>query len=106
MILTGNVAKVGMGVIVGYRRGSNFQYTRQVLIKVVESSVKKTDNLIGSRVLVEDRHGNRYYGKIIRVHGSGKNNVVIATFSTNLPGQAIGTEAIIYNRRSTETLKS
>ncbi len=86
----------GLGVVLGYRRGANMQYTNQVLIKVISSNVKNVSNLIGSKVLVKDPYGNEYRGKIVRVHARGRNNVVIATFNRNLPGQAIGSEVLIY----------
>jgi len=84
-----------VGVILGYRRGSNTQYVNQVLIKVFSPNIKNVSNLIGSKVIVRDKYGNEYRGKIIRAHARGRNNVVIAVFNTNLPGQAIGAEALI-----------
>ncbi len=90
------VLELGIGIVLGYRRGSNTQYVNHVLIKVIETIKKRVDNLIGAKVLVKDRYGNEYHGKIIGVHARGKNNVVIARFSRNLPGQAIGSEALIY----------
>ena len=86
----------GIGVVMGYRRGSNTQYPKQVLIKVVNSLTKKVDNLIGAKLLVRDAYGNEYHGKVIRVHARGRNNVVIGVFNRNLPGQAIGAEVLIY----------
>jgi len=93
------VLELGVGIVLGYRRGSNTQYPRQVLVKVIESIKKRVDNLIGAKVLVKDKYGNKYTGKIIKVHARGKNNVVIAVFRRNLPGQAIGAEAVIYYTR-------
>ena len=83
------------GVVLGYRRGSNTQYVNQVLIKVFSPVIKNVSSLIGSKVIVRDKYGNEYRGKIIRAHARGRNNVVIAVFNTNLPGQAIGAEALI-----------
>jgi large subunit ribosomal protein L35Ae len=88
--------ELGVGIVLGYRRGTNTQYPNQVLIKVVNLIVKKVDSLVGAKVSVRDRHGNLYIGKILRPHARGRNNVVIASFNRNLPGQAIGAEAIIY----------
>ncbi len=88
--------ELGIGIVLGYRRGTNAQYTNQVLIKVVDLIVKRVDNLVGAKVSVRDRHGNLYVGKILRPHAKGRNNVVIASFNRNLPGQAIGAEAVIY----------
>ncbi len=45
---------------------------------------------------MKDSHGNEYRGKVVRVHAKGRNNVVIAVFNRNLPGQTIGAEAIFY----------
>ena len=64
-------------------------------IKVFSTNIKNVSNLIGSKVIVRDKYGNEYRGKIIRAHARGRNNVVIAVFNTNLPGQAIGAEALI-----------
>ncbi len=85
----------GVGIVLGYQRGTKTQYVNNVLIKVISSEVGNVANLIGSKVLVKDKYGNEYVGKIIRVHARGKNNVVIARFNRNLPGQAIGSEALI-----------
>lgn len=83
-----------LGIVLGYRRGSNRQYVSQVCIKVITQSVE-VRSLIGRKVRVTDGHGNVYSGKIIKVHGSGKNGVVIAVFNRNIPGQLIGSEASI-----------
>jgi len=50
--------------------------------------------------LVRDGYGNTYYGRVIKVHGSGKNKVVIARFNNNLPGQVIGSRVDIFKLRS------
>jgi len=84
-----------VGVVLGYRRGSNTQYVNQVLIKVFSPNIKNVSSLIGSKVIVRDKYGNEYRGKIVRAHARGRNNVVIAVFNRNLPGQAIGAEALI-----------
>ncbi len=91
--------ELGVGIVLGYRRGTNTQYPNQVLIKVLDTVVKKVDNLVGAKVSVRDTHGNSYVGRIIKPHAKGKNNVVIASFKRNLPGQAIGLEARIYRLR-------
>ncbi len=88
--------ELGLGVVLGYRKGTNTQYPRQVLIKVIDTIKKRVDNLIGAKVLVKDKYGNKYYGRVIKSHARGKNNVVVAVFNRNLPGQAIGAEAVIY----------
>ncbi len=88
-------AKVYTGLIVGYRRGPNTQYERQVLIRVDGiASRGEASRLIGWRVLYCDTKGNKYRGKIIGVHGT--RGIVIAVFKPNLPGQAIGANVYIY----------
>lgn len=83
-----------LGIVLGYRRGSNRQYVDQVSIKVVAGSAD-VHSLVGRKVRVADSHGNVYLGRIVRVHGSGKNGVVIAVFNRNIPGQLIGSEVEI-----------
>ncbi len=84
-----------VGIILGYRRGSGRQYVDQVYVKVV-TSAEDIHSLVGRKVEVSDTYGNRYLGKVIKVHGSGKNGVVIVTFNTNIPGQLIGSEVTIF----------
>jgi len=76
------------GVIAGYRLGAGRQYNNQVLIKVF-TDPKSVHRLVGARVIVGDRFGNVYRGKVVRVHSS-KNCVVVARFRPNIPGQLIG----------------
>ncbi len=85
----------GVGIVLGYQRGTKAQYVNNVLIKVISCNEKNVANLVGSKVIVKDKYGNEYRGRIIRPHARGRNNVVIARFNKNLPGQAIGSEAII-----------
>ncbi len=83
------------GLVLGYRRGSNTQYENQVLLKIDGVSDRsKASQLIGWKVLFVDNKGNRFYGKIVGVHG-GK-GVVIGVFKPNLPGQAIGKNIYVY----------
>jgi large subunit ribosomal protein L35Ae len=86
---------VAVGIVLGYRRGSNTQYVNQVYIKVLGNC--NVHSLVGCRVRVVDGYGNTYLGRVIRVHGRGRNGVVIATFSRNVPGQVIGGEALFYS---------
>ena len=83
-----------LGIVLGYRRGSNTQYVSQVYIKVL-SPPEKVHSLVGRRVRVVDGHGNTYLGRIVKVHGAGRNGIVIAVFNRNLPGQLIGADAVI-----------
>ncbi|MET1160650.1 MAG: 50S ribosomal protein L35ae [Thermoprotei archaeon] len=82
------------GIIVGYVRGPNTQYSNFVLVKLNLPEGVKPDNFIGRRVLLIDKHGNEYRGKIVHVH-SRKHGVVEARFKPNIPGQAIGSVVII-----------
>ncbi len=76
-------------VILGYRRGTNTQYPRQVILKVEGVSLKVARGLAGRRVVYRDRYGNVYRGRILRTHGA-RNPLLIARFDRPLPGQAIG----------------
>lgn len=91
---------LGTGVILGYRFGNREQNPNQVFIKVISTILRSPHNLVGAKVLVIDKHGNTYSGRIIKVHGNSKNKVVIARFRNNLPGQVIGSRADIFKFRS------
>ncbi|MEM0026167.1 MAG: 50S ribosomal protein L35ae [Zestosphaera sp.] len=91
---------LGTGVVLGYRFSNREQNPNQVFIKILSTILKSPHNLVGAKVLVKDRHGNVYHGRVIRVHGSGKNKVVIARFNNNLPGQVIGSSVDIFRLRS------
>lgn len=80
-----------LGLIIGYRRGTNIQYPNEVLAKVYGVEDKKqASRLIGWKAIYVDRHGNKYNGKVVGVHG--RKGVVRIVFKPNLPGQAIGEE--------------
>ncbi len=81
------------GVVLGYRRGSGKQYVGQVYVKVLANV--SPHSLVGRKVRAVDAHGNAYLGRVLRVHGTGRNGVVIAVFSRNVPGQLIGSEVSI-----------
>lgn len=78
--------------ILGYRRGTNTQYTGQVILLLEGVSAREAHKYIAHRVVYRDRHGNVYRGRIVRKHGA-RNPTVLAVFEPNLPGQAIGEEA-------------
>ena len=90
----GSPGQVALGIVLGYRRGSNTQYVNQVYIKVLNHP--NVHSLVGCRVRVVDGYGNAYLGRVVRVHGSGRSGVVIAAFNRNVPGQAIGREVLFY----------
>ena len=81
------------GVIVSYKRGGNTQYNKVMLVKIKDYKGKNVSELIGKKVVYEDKHGNRYRGKVVRTHG--KKNVVQVRFETPLPGQALGKNCLI-----------
>lgn len=76
------------GIIIGYRRSGAKQYNSQVLVRVYLDPNFVPD-IIGSRVIVRDLHGNLYKGKVIRIHNK-KNSTIIVRFNPNIPGQLIG----------------
>ncbi len=82
------------GIIVGYARGPNTQYPQFVLVRLNVSKNTKIDNYIGRKLVVVDKHGNRYVGKIVRKH-SRKHPIVRAKFKPNIPGQLIGSTVIV-----------
>ena len=79
-------------VILGYRRGTNTQYTGQVILKLEGVSAREAHKYIAHKVVYRDEKGNVYRGRIVRKHGA-RNPTVIAVFHPNLPGQAIGRTA-------------
>ncbi len=77
-----------VGVILGYRRGSNEQYESLVRVKVFGIGDRRlASRLIGWRVYYRDEHGNEYHGKVVGVLGN--RGVVLVRFKPNIPGQAI-----------------
>lgn len=90
----------GVGVLVGYRVGSRGQNCNQVFVKVLTTILKKPHNLVGAKVVAKDVRGSVYLGRVIRVHGSGKNRTLIVRFNKNIPGQLLGTRVSIYRTRS------
>jgi len=89
------------GIILGYRRGSNTQYTEKVLVKIpgVESR-SEASGFIGRKILCVDRHGNTYRGKIIGVHGN--RGVLIAVFKPRIPGQLIGSSFYVISSKKSQ----
>jgi large subunit ribosomal protein L35Ae len=81
------------GTIIGYARGPNTQYNQLVLVRLDISS-DEVSRYIGRRIVVVDRYGNKYIGKILRRH-SRRHPVVEARFKPNIPGQLIGSTCFI-----------
>ncbi len=87
-----------LGVVVSYRRSKHRQYNNQVLVKVV-SPIENIGSLIGSKVIVRDKYGNEYRGKVVKIH-SWRNGVLRVVFKPNIPGQVLGEMALILPRGS------
>lgn len=84
-----------LGYVLGYRRGWNEQYPNQVLLKIFGVETRnEASRFIGAKVVLKDKYGNVYRGKIVGVHGT--RGVVRAVFKPNIPGQAIGSTVEIY----------
>lgn len=81
------------GLVLSYRRGSNKQYPGQVLVSVPIDR-KRVHGLIGTKVIVKDKHGNVYIGKVIGALGS-RNPKLIVVFKRSVPGQLIGKPVIV-----------
>lgn len=83
----GEPRRVLRGVILGYLRSKARSYPNVALVRILAENTQG-DNLVGRRVVVTDKHGNRYVGRIIGTHGS-KSEVVKVRFKPNIPGQLI-----------------
>lgn len=82
------------GRILGYRRGPNEQYPNQVLVKIDNvDNYKDASKFIAAKVVLRDRYGNVYIGKVVGVHG--RKGVVRVVFRRNIPGQAIGSTVLL-----------
>ncbi|MCE4616553.1 MAG: 50S ribosomal protein L35ae [Aeropyrum sp.] len=76
------------GVIMGYARGTNTQYTSYALVKVLDTP-ERVGRVLGGIAIYKDKHGNSYRGRILKLHGR-RGGVVLVRFNRGLPGQAIG----------------
>jgi len=88
--------RVFTAIIIGYKRGSARQYNNKVLVKPLVDP-KLAPLLIGSKIEVVDSYGNKYSGRLVRVH-SKKHGVLVAVFRPNIPGQLIGARAKILKK--------
>jgi len=89
--------KIFTAIIIGYKRSSARQYNNKVLVKPLVDP-KLAPLLIGSKIEVVDSHGNKYSGRLVRVH-SKKHGVLVAVFRPNIPGQLIGARAKILSKK-------
>ncbi|MEM0226309.1 MAG: 50S ribosomal protein L35ae [Thermofilaceae archaeon] len=80
--------------IVSYRRGSNSQNERYVILEVEGvSSGAEAARFIGRKVVYLLPNGEKVQGRVVRVHGRGGR--LIARFRRPLPGQALGKTALV-----------
>lgn len=81
--------------IVSYRRGSNSQNERYMILEIEGiGSWSEASRLIGKKVLwAPPGKKQAVVGKIVKVHG--KSGKVIARFRKPLPGQALGSTAVV-----------
>lgn len=79
-----------VGSVLSFRLGMKRRYQKELLIKLGEN---KTDvaKLVGKKVVIEDVHGNKHVGKVLKPHG--KKGVAVVRFKKDLPGQVIGLKA-------------
>ncbi|MDH5806699.1 MAG: 50S ribosomal protein L35ae [Candidatus Methanomethylicaceae archaeon] len=80
-----------IGEIMNFRIGTKRRYPRELLIKFGNSRIDIA-KLIGKKVVVEDKHGNKYIGKVIKPHGN--KGVAIVRFRKDPPGEVLGSKAI------------
>lgn len=80
--------------IVNYRRGRHTEHTDQFIVSVEGVSTREgASKLVGKPIYWETPSKNRIPGKITHAHGNS--GTVIARFDRGLPGQAIGTKAVL-----------
>ncbi len=80
--------------ILCYRRGSGSQSEHYVLLEVEGvRSREEASHLVGRKVVWVRPDGRSFVGRIVRAHG-GRGRV-IARFRRPLPGQALGTQAVV-----------
>jgi large subunit ribosomal protein L35Ae len=81
-------------VIVNYRTGRHTQNPHQMILRA-EGVETKADaqKLVGKEVVWKTQTGKELKGKVSGAHGNS--GVFRAIFEKGLPGQALGTEALI-----------
>jgi len=80
--------------IIGYRRGRHTEHTDQFIVSVSGvSSRDEAKKYVGKKIVWETPANHKISGKITQAHGGS--GTVIARFEKGLPGQAIGTNAIL-----------
>lgn len=80
--------------ILSYRRGRHTEHTDQFIISISGvSSREEAKKQVGKKIYWETPAKNKIIGKITHAHGSS--GTVIALFERGLPGQALGTNAVV-----------
>jgi len=93
--MTTTILKGLTGVIINYRRSKHDQKTNEILIKFPGIDDEKiAAKLIGRKVAWETPKGRKIKGKIVATHG--RKGVLRARMEKGVPGQAIGTQIILY----------
>lgn len=89
-----DVSKGQRGIVISYRRGRHLQHTGQVVLVFDEIKTKAEAAALVSRKVKWVTEGDKeILGRILSAHGNS--GAVRAKFSTNLPGQAIGTPVVL-----------
>ena len=93
--MTTTILKGLTGVIINYRRSKHDQKTNEILIKFPGiDDEKNAAKLIGRKVAWETPKGRKIKGKIVSTHG--RKGVLRARMEKGVPGEAIGTQIILY----------
>ncbi|MFH0817420.1 MAG: 50S ribosomal protein L35ae [Candidatus Micrarchaeota archaeon] len=80
--------------ILGYRRGRHTECTDQFIVSIVGVlSREDAKKLVGKKITWETPAKHKILGKITQSHGGS--GTVIARFDKGLPGQALGTSAVV-----------
>jgi large subunit ribosomal protein L35Ae len=80
--------------ILSYRRGRHTEHTDQFIVSMAGVGEKaEARKYVGKGIYWETPAKKRISGKITHTHGNS--GTVIARFDKGLPGQAIGTSAVV-----------
>jgi large subunit ribosomal protein L35Ae len=84
--------------ILNYRQGQRTITQNQVILDMGAASKEEANKLLGTRVVFKTKNKS-LHGVVSRVHGnSGK---VIARFRTGLPGQCLGKNVEVIEKKKT-----
>jgi large subunit ribosomal protein L35Ae len=80
--------------ILNYRRGRHTEHTDQFIVSIEGVGDKEgAKKYVGKKIYWETPSKNKILGKITHAHGNA--GTMIARFDKGLPGQAIGTNAVV-----------